>query len=187
MSERQPGGIGNGFAEWRTASDVDRTARQPKFREHHRGNVRTVHKAVRVEEGGSVKAPEEHLPTSILETRALPGQVGARQSLRSRVTLDRRAPRIKFCYPIIGTHPKAAVVIFEDAAHCIAREAIPPRVGDEPARRRVKLIQPVLGTYPHSAGTIKVHRVHPVVAQGPGTTDVVFVLGELPGRWIETV
>ena len=81
-----------------------------------------------MEDSGSVKAPEEHLSTSILEARAPAGQVRARQSLRSRVTLDRRALRIESRYPIIGTHPKVAVVIFEDAAHCIARQAIPLRV-----------------------------------------------------------
>ncbi len=60
------------------------------------------------------------------------------------------------------------MVIFEDAAHCIAREAIPPRVDGERAR-------------------IEVHRVHPVVAQRPRTIHVGFVLGEMPRRRIETM
>src|SRR5271154_4879582 len=105
MRERQPGGIGNGFAQWRTGSDVNRTARKPKFRENHWGGVRRIRYAVGVEDGGSVKAPEEHLSTAILEARAPAGQVRARQSLRSRITIDRLALRIESSYPLITAHP----------------------------------------------------------------------------------
>src|SRR5580704_8674395 len=187
MRERQPVRKGNGLAERRTVSDVNRTARQAKFRENDWGGVRGVRDAVGMENSGSVKAPEEHLSTWIFEARAPAGQVRARQSLRSRVTLDRQALRIESRYPIIGTHPKVAVVIFEDAAHCIARQAIALRVRSERSRLRVKLVQPVLGTYPHTARAIKVHRVHPVVAQGPGTIYVVCVRGELTRGRIETM
>src|ERR1700692_3198961 len=106
MRERQLGRIGNGFGQRRTTSDVDRTARQPKFREDDWGRVRRVHNAVRVEVSGSVKAPEEHLSTSVLEARAPAGQVRARQSFGNRVTLDRRALRIESRYSVISTHPK---------------------------------------------------------------------------------
>src|SRR5271166_7213597 len=131
MRERQPSRIGNGLAQWRTASDVNWTTRQPKIRENHWGCVRRVRNAVRVEDSGSVKAPEEHLSTSILEARATAGQVRARQSLSCRVTLDRLALWIESGYPIVGIHPKITVVIFEDASHCIARHAVRPRVDGE--------------------------------------------------------
>jgi hypothetical protein len=79
------------------------------------------------------------------------------------------------------------VVVFADAAHCVAREAIVLGVNGERARLRFEFVQSVLGTYPHRARLIEVHRVHPIVAQGPGKIYVVFVLGELASRWIETI
>src|SRR5580658_1528483 len=102
MGERQAGGIGDGFAQWRTGSDVNRAARQPKFRENHWGGGRRIRNAVRMEESGSIKAAEEHLSTAILEAGAPAGQVRARQSLRSRVAIDRRALRIESHYPLIS-------------------------------------------------------------------------------------
>src|ERR1700693_6008479 len=110
MRESQPGRIGNGFAQWRIASDFNRSSRQPKFRENDRGGVRIVRNCVRMERGCSVKGPEEHLATSLFETRAPAGQIRPRQSFRSRVALDRCALRIESRYSMIGTHPKDAVV-----------------------------------------------------------------------------
>src|ERR1700733_6663163 len=187
MRERQPGRISNGFAQRRTASDVNRSARQAKFRENHRGCVRRVRYSVGVEDTGSVKTPEEHLSAAILEARAPAGQVRTRQSLCCRVTINRRDLRIESRYPVIGTHPKVAVVIVEDAGHSIAWDAIAPRIDGERARPGVKLVQPVLCADPHGAGTIKVHRVHSVVAQCPGAIHIVFVAGELTRRRIKTM
>src|ERR1700722_1461204 len=187
MRERQPVCIGNGFAERRTTSDVDRSARQPKFGENQGRCVGRIRNTVRAKDSASVKAPEVHLSTLILEARAPAGQVRARQSLRDRVTIDRCALRIESCYPPIRTDPKVAVVIFEDAADCIARQTIALRVDGEGACLRVKLVQPVLGTYPHGSRAIKVHRIYPVVAQGPGPIHVMCVGGELTRRWIETM
>jgi len=138
----------DGLLERRTASNLNRTAPQPKSRENHWGCVRVFHNSVRVEDSSSAKTPKEHLSASILEARALAGQVRARQSVSSRITLYLRALRIESRDPIIGTHPKVAVVIFEDAAHCIAKDAIPPCVVGERTRLRVKLVQPVLGYLP---------------------------------------
>src|SRR5437763_211001 len=173
MRERQPGRIANGLAQWRTASDLNRTARKPKFREHKWRGVRRVRNSVGVEGSSSVKAPEEHLSTWALEARAPARQVRPRQSLRGRVTLDSGALRVESRYSIIGAHPKLAVIIFQDAAHCIAGQTIAARVDGKRTRLRVKLVQPVLGTHPHRARAIEVHRVHPVVAQAEGTIHVV--------------
>src|SRR5579863_6896468 len=178
MGESKLGRVGNGFAQWRAPSDFNRSPRQAKFCENHWRRVRGVRNSVRVEHSCSIKAPEEHLSIPILETRPPSGQIRTRQTFRSRVALDRCALWIESRYSMIGTHPKAAVVIFENAAHCIAREAVSLRIDGERAGLRVKLVQPVLGAYPQSARAIKVHRVHPVVAQSFGTIHVVFVPGE---------
>lgn len=75
-----------------------------EIRENHRGCVRRIRNCIRMEDGGPIKAPEEHLSTSILEARALAGQIRSRQSFSGRVTLDRSASRIESRYPMIGTH-----------------------------------------------------------------------------------
>src|ERR1700747_561381 len=106
MRERQPRRIGNGLAQWRTAPDANRAARQPKFRENYRGCVRSVHNAIRGEDGSSVETPKEHLSTPLLKARAPAGTVGAWESLSCRITLDRPGLWIESGYPIIGTHPK---------------------------------------------------------------------------------
>lgn len=122
---------------------------RPKFRENHRGCVRSVHNAVWVEDSSSVKAPEEHLSTSILEASAPAGQVRAWQSLSRRVTLDRLALWIESGYPIVSTHPEIAVVIFEDAPHCISRHAVRPRVDGERTRLGIEFVESILRTGPH--------------------------------------
>src|ERR1700752_4598294 len=98
-----------------------------------------------MERGGAAISPEKHLPARALKTRAPgpAGQISAWETINDRVVLECLSQRIEPRYSFVGAHPEIASFIFENAAHHVARQAIPLVVGCKVAGLAVELVEAV--------------------------------------------
>jgi len=137
VRENQTAGVRDGLLKGGMTPNLYRIPRQPEVGENNSRSVRSVHNLIRVEAGGPAEPAEVHLSTWTFEARAPACQIRPWQSVRGRVVRHCLSLRIESRHTIVGAHPEIAGVIFEDAAHCVTREAIPLRVDGERARLRV--------------------------------------------------
>ncbi len=87
--------ISDGLFERQTASNLNRTTRQPKIGQNDRRHVHGVRNRVREKCGRPAEAAKEHLAGCTLEAGAPAGQISAWKPIGSRVTLECRSLRIE--------------------------------------------------------------------------------------------
>ena len=140
MRQRQGFGIRNGLLEPRAGADRCRFVEDRKTRQRNWRHVRIVLDVLGDERGEPLVAAEEHLsvPPSLVTA---PREVVAPQAVRDVVVPERLCPRIESGQALLAADPQRAGVIFEDAHHIVARQAMLPGIAREDLGLWVEPIQ----------------------------------------------
>src|SRR5262249_29876438 len=149
--------------------------RQPEVSQYCPRNERSVRDLGGIEGRGTAEAAEEHLPAWTFEAGTPARQVRARNSVGDRKAPELPRLRIEAGQALVGSQPKLARAVFQNAAHHVSRETVLLVIGLEGPGIRVKFVQTVLRADPHIARAIEMDGIYAIVAQRARVVGVVLV------------
>src|SRR5690348_9674111 len=109
--------MGDGFAERRTATNLNGDTGQAEFRKDHGRYVWSGTDPVRIKCHAPRDTAKEHLSIRALEAGSPASQIVSRKTVRGGVIGEPFGFGIESGQSPVGAHPQAAVFILQDAAY----------------------------------------------------------------------
>ncbi len=187
MSQCDIFGVADGLPKRGFGSDLYRTPSQLEIGQNQGQRVRRTDDLIGEEGNPATKPAEKHLPACTLKASIPTRKVIARQAVNCGVVRKSICDGIEPGQPTVCAHPEHAELVFENAAHGVAGQAILHVVVGECCAFTVQLVQAIFRADPKSSRMINIGRGNGVVTQRSGITYFVRIDGELTSLRVETV